>query len=72
LCETAKQQTGGVGLGIAADDHHLLAHFGKAGDGVLGGGGFANATFAIDRYFSHGRVHFQIRFRRIPPTVGHR
>jgi hypothetical protein len=53
LRQAAEQQARGVGLGIAADDHDLVAHLGQAGDGVLGGGGFADAAFAVDCNFSH-------------------
>jgi hypothetical protein len=43
-----QDQAGRVGLGVATDDHHLLAEVGQAGHGVLGGGGLADAAFAVD------------------------
>jgi hypothetical protein len=52
LGQAAEQQPGGVGLGVAADDHDLLAHLHQAGDGVLGCGGLADAAFAVNCYFN--------------------
>jgi hypothetical protein len=43
-----QDQAGRVGLGIAADDENPLAEGGESGHGVLGGGGFADAAFAVD------------------------
>jgi hypothetical protein len=42
-----QDQTGGVGLGIAADDQDFLTHLGQSRQGVLGGGGLANPTLAV-------------------------
>jgi hypothetical protein len=53
--ETAEQQARGVGLGIAANDHDLVAHLGQTGHGVFGGGGFADAAFSVDCNFSHNK-----------------
>ena len=49
-----QDQTGGVGLGVAADDHDLLAGLGEAGDQVLGGGGLADTAFAVDGALTQG------------------
>jgi hypothetical protein len=56
LRQPAEQQPRGVGLGIAADDHHFMAHLGEAGDGVLRGRGFPDSTFSVDCNFSHNQV----------------
>ena len=53
LGQAAEQQAGGVGLGVAADDHDLSAHLRQTGHGVLGGGGFADAAFAVNCHLSH-------------------
>ena len=36
--QTAEKESRGVSFGIAADDHHFLAHLSQPGHGVLGGG----------------------------------
>ena len=41
-----------VGLGIAADDHHLLPGLGQGRDQVLRGRGLADAALAVDRTLS--------------------
>ncbi len=67
LRQAAQQQPRGVGLGVAADHHHLLAHLGQRGDGVLGGGALADATFAVDRHLACSRLH-HLRHCLVLPT----
>jgi hypothetical protein len=43
------QGEGAVVFGVAANLQHLFAPFGEGDGDVATGGGFANATFAIDR-----------------------
>ena len=43
-----KNQTGGVRLGVAAHDENLLAHLGERREGVLGSGGFTDATLPVE------------------------
>ena len=38
-----------VGLRVAADDHHLLTGLGERGDQILGGGGLADSSLAVNR-----------------------
>ena len=70
LRQTAEQQSRGVSLGIAADDHHFLAHLGQPGHGVLGGGGLADAAFSVNCHFSHYHIGCSISLgRRIVPPA---
>ena len=43
-----QDQAGGVGLRVAADDQDLLAQLGQRRQRVLGGGGLADAAFAVE------------------------
>jgi hypothetical protein len=43
-----QDQAGRVGLGVAADDEDLLAHLGQGRQGVLAGGGLADAALAVE------------------------
>jgi hypothetical protein len=54
-----QDQAGGVSLRVATDDQDLLTHFGQSGQGVLGRGGLADTTFAVERNLtkcSHFRI----------------
>src|SRR6266498_560184 len=48
-----QDEAGGVGLRIAADDHHLLAERGEARDGVLRRRGLADPALAVNRDLPH-------------------
>ncbi|MPN58195.1 hypothetical protein SDC9_205896 [bioreactor metagenome] len=59
LSLAVQDQAGRVGLRVAADDHDLLAGLGESGNQVLGGGGLADATLAVDgalTQFCHGVI----------------
>ena len=54
LGQATEQESGGIGLRVTADHHDLLAPLREPGNGVLGGGGLADATLAIDCDLAHG------------------
>ena len=54
-----KDETGGVGFGIAADDQDLLADVDEGGERVLRRRGFADAALSVEcdlPKFGHGRA----------------
>ncbi len=54
LGQSAQEQSGRVGLGVAADHHDFLAHFRQGRYRVLRGRRLADAAFAVDCNLSHG------------------
>jgi hypothetical protein len=53
LGQSAQEETGGVGLGVASDHHDLLAHLRQRGHRVLRGGALADAAFSVDCDLAH-------------------
>jgi hypothetical protein len=54
-----QDQAGGVGFRVAANDHNFLAGFSECRHQILGGGGLADAAFAINgalTQFCHGVI----------------
>ena len=53
-----QDQAGGVGLGVAADDHDLFTEFGQTRYEVLGGRGLTDAAFTVDGAltYCHGDI----------------
>ncbi len=62
-----QDETGGVGLRVAAHDQDLLTEVGESRESVLGRGGFADATFAVERDLTQG-CHVKISF--VPAAGG--
>ena len=53
LGKAAQNKARGIGLGVTAHDHDVLAHFAKAGVEVLCGGGLADTALAVNSYLTH-------------------
>jgi len=53
LRQAVQEQAGGVGFGVATDDHDFFTHLGQAGDGILCGRGLADAALPVDSDLTH-------------------